>query len=286
MICSTAGVRLRGPIRHHGRLTSLDREDRHWDTKVTKHLEVTDSLTVGAQIIDWADHVSLKALVAQQAATIATMQNTISSLQSSTNFYGTVRYLYLLMPPPRSRATPVRPTLASSASGDPSRRRCLGAQKAFVFKMDSWRHPDHSHLLDHQLPGETGFGAAVALSATHLVVGAPSLVNADGAKKVFVFKMDSNGDIPTTATSSITSYTGESYFGYAVALSATHLVVGASANKAFVFKMDSNGDIPTTATSSITSYTSEANFGSAVALSATNLVVGANGAKKAFVFKK
>ena len=44
---------------------------------------------MGAQIIDWADHVSLKALVAQQAATIATMQNAILS-QSSTNYYGTL----------------------------------------------------------------------------------------------------------------------------------------------------------------------------------------------------
>ena len=61
--------------------------------------------------------------------------------------------------------------------------------------------------------------SSVALSATHLVVGA--------AGKAFIFKKDGSGDIPTTATASITAYTGESGFGGSrVALSDTHLMVG------------------------------------------------------------
>ena len=113
-------------------------------------------------------------------------------------------------------------------------------------------------------------------------------MGAPGAAKVFIFKLDSNGDIPTTATAIIDAYTSESGFGVAVSLSATHLAVGAyNAAKAFIFKLDSNGDIPTTATAIIDGYTSDAHFGCAVSLSATHLAVGAaDSAKKVFIFKK
>merc|ERR1711907_713405 len=78
--------------------------------------------------------------------------------------------------------------------------------------------------------GETYFGRSLALSDTHLVVGAYS------AKKVFLFKRDASGEIPLTASAVILSYTGETHFGYSLALSATHLVVSASgAKKVFLF---------------------------------------------------
>merc|ERR1712100_418181 len=83
---------------------------------------------------------------------------------------------------------------------------------------------------------------------------------------------------PTTATTSITGYTGEGQFGFATALSETHLVVGAwAAKKAYIFKKDGSGNYPTTATASITAYTADAYFGVWLALSETHLVVGAEG---------
>ena len=128
---------------------------------------------------------------------------------------------------------------------------------------------------------DAGFGSAVALSSTHLVVAA-SL-----AQSAFVYKKDGSGNFPNVTTSSIIAYTGKSGFGCALALSATHLVVGASGTKkAFVFRIGSSGTIPGTATTVLGGYTGEAGFGGAVALSETLLVVSASTANKVFAFTK
>ena len=61
---------------------------------------------MGAQNINWTDHVSLKALVAQQAATIATAQSTISSLQSTVSaLQGTVAAVQSMMTGVQSNLT-------------------------------------------------------------------------------------------------------------------------------------------------------------------------------------
>ena len=67
---------------------------------------------------------------------------------------------------------------------------------------------------------ESSFGSAVALSATHLVVGA------EGSNKIFIFNKDAKGNIGSTANAIIAEES--SFFGSSVALSSTHLVVGAA----------------------------------------------------------
>jgi len=162
-------------------------------------------------------------------------------------------------------------------------------KKVWIFKKDGSGNypatvPASATAIIDGYTAHAGFGWSLALSETHLAVGSGSKSGA-GDLKVWIFKKNGSGDYPTTATTTITST--ETHFGYALALSSTHLVVGAyGAKKAFIFKKDGSGDYPTTATASLTGFTGEVDFGFSVALSETHLVIGAPGSKKAAIFKK
>ena len=142
--------------------------------------------------------------------------------------------------------------------------------------------------------GEEGFGHAVALSTTHLVVSAGGNSSPAPAKKLFIFKKDGSGDFGASATSTIDSYTTHVGFGNTVAMSETHLVVGTAqipccaggSGQAFIFKKKANGDLPTSATSIITAYANVSGFGYAMAISTTHLAITALGARSVYVFKK
>ena len=75
--------------------------------------------------------------------------------------------------------------------------------------------------------GEHGFGVSVALSSTHLVVGAA------GTQKAFVFRKNDAGDYPTIATTIITTYTAQRWFGIRLALSSTYCVITNRENSGF-----------------------------------------------------
>jgi len=191
--------------------------------------------------------------------------------------------------------------LAVSAGSRPE--RWTAANKVFLFKKDAGGDIPiiATQVIDKYTltasGGSSGFGNAMALSATHLVVGGRVNPSVD----VYVFRMDSSGAFPTTATTIIlgtdhkifqgTSNEKVSYiFGLRLSLSDNHLAIAADGNingrRVWLFSKNAAGDFPSKATSTINGYTGEDNFGSAIALSGTQLVVGANSAKAAFVFFK
>jgi hypothetical protein len=108
------------------------------------------------------------------------------------------------------------------------------------------------------------------------------VVGADTAKKAFIFKND-GGTWGTTAAFNLDQNTGDTDFGYEVALTDNWMVVGAhSARKAFIFKND-GGTWGTTAAFNLDQNTTK--FGVSVALTDNWASVGANDANKAFLFK-
>jgi len=119
------------------------------------------------------------------------------------------------------------------------------------------------------------FGQSVAISATHVVVGASSDDDSSGSAYIF----ESDGGF----VAKLTAPDGESYdyFGQSVAISATHVVVGArydddngsSSGSAYIFESDGGFVAKLTAPDGkIKDF-----FGSSVAISATHVVVGAHG---------
>merc|ERR1719502_2096927 len=177
--------------------------------------------------------------------------------------------------------------------------------KLFLFKKDgSGNYPTTATTTITAYTGEAGFGGHMALSSTHLVVG---IEGPYGGEKVFIFKKDSSGDYPTTATTILTNVKQGR-----LALSETHLVVpapyvdprnthdygtfdphtglpsnpytGPIPSKALlIFKKDSFGDYPTTATANVTG-TSE--FARQLALSSTHLMVHEHSdPERIYVFK-
>merc|ERR1712100_378917 len=172
--------------------------------------------------------------------------------------------------------------VATSGSRDPQLVNDHGG-KLFLFKKDgSGNYPTTATTNITAYTGQGGFGGHLALSSTHGVVG---IDGPDGGEKVFIFKKDSSGDYPTTATTILTNVRQGR-----LALSETHLVVkapyvdpyathdhsqgpytGPMPNKALlIFKKDSFGDYPTTATANVTG---SSEFRSDFALSSTHLMV-------------
>eukprot|EP00854_Cymbomonas_tetramitiformis_P027008 gene27008-33223_t len=124
------------------------------------------------------------------------------------------------------------------------------------------------------------YGCSVALSSTHLVVGAPyddDLGSSSGS--VYVFSVSDSGAL---FLHKVTANDGSSRdkFGKSVALSSTHLVVGANGDddlgSVYVYSVSDSG---ATFLQKVTANDGSSNdyFGTSVALSGTHLVVGASG---------
>eukprot|EP00854_Cymbomonas_tetramitiformis_P027854 gene27854-34411_t len=118
------------------------------------------------------------------------------------------------------------------------------------------------------------FGGCVALSETHLVVGARGDYDLVSLGSVYVYSVTDSG---ATYLQKVKADDGNSVnFGFSVALSDTHLVVGTSGYAVYVYSMSNSG---ATFVQKITvnDGSSGDKFGERVALSGTHLVVGAYG---------
>eukprot|EP00854_Cymbomonas_tetramitiformis_P021511 gene21511-25872_t len=117
------------------------------------------------------------------------------------------------------------------------------------------------------------FGYSVALSGTHLVVGA----HKDDSGSVYLYSIT---DSEATFLQKVTSYDGSSgdYFGNSVALSGPHLVVGAPYDddrrgSVYVYNVTDSGATFVQKVTATDMSTGDG-FGYSVALSGTHLVVG------------
>ena len=118
------------------------------------------------------------------------------------------------------------------------------------------------------------FGSSVAMSDTKIVVGALQAITS-GIQKgaAYVYNTDGTGEVKITATDGVNF----DYFGVAVAISDTKIVVGASEDDSargsvYIFNTDGTGELKIPGSS--TSFAGD-DFGSSVAISDTKVVVGA-----------
>lgn len=154
--------------------------------------------------------------------------------------------------------------------GGPFYGHMVQSRKLWIFKIDGAGNVPTTHTAVIDPPSYRSYNShntPLGLSATHLVVGDPD------AKKAYIFKVDGAGNLPTTATAEINSYTGETLFATSLALSATNLVIGTK-TKAWIFKVDGTGEIPTTATATLGTGETFPEDLEAMDLSSNHLVLG------------
>ncbi|MGO9913038.1 MAG: hypothetical protein ACLPQS_18005 [Acidimicrobiales bacterium] len=173
-------------------------------------------------------------------------------------------------------------------AGAPDHANDAGRAYVFAKTASGWRQA--TELKGTDTVADDDFGAAVAISGTTIVVGAPG--HAEDAGRVYVFAKTASGreQVAELTGSDTADYDG---FGYAVAISGTTMVVGAPGRtfgegRAYVFTEQAGGWRQLAELSG--SDTAPADqFGAAVAISGTTLVVGAYGhahdAGSAYVFE-
>jgi hypothetical protein len=114
-----------------------------------------------------------------------------------------------------------------------------------------------------------------------------AIVGAYGENKAFLFQNNGGtwGTTPAFALYQNTGNTGESGFGYSVALTDQWAIVGAfEAKEAFLFK-NNGGTWGTSPAFTLVPNTAESVFGNSVSLTDQWAIVGAYGANKAFLFQ-
>ena len=120
------------------------------------------------------------------------------------------------------------------------------------------------------------FGVSVAMSDTHVVVGAWADDDAgSNSGSVYIYNLDGTGEVKITASDG----TVNDYFGQTVAMSDTHIVVGAIADddagsasgSVYVYNTDGTGEVKITASDAA----ENDQFGTSVAVTDTKVVVGA-----------
>lgn len=117
------------------------------------------------------------------------------------------------------------------------------------------------------------FGSSVALTETKIIVSAPfdnqSGLNVSGA--IYIYNLDGTGEIKVTAGTPIAN----SYFGYDVDATATHIVVGARTENtkgaAYIYNIDGTGEVRVEG-SDLGAYDY---FGTSVAINSTKVLIGA-----------
>ena len=115
------------------------------------------------------------------------------------------------------------------------------------------------------------FGASVAISDTHIVVGAYDSTSGKGA--AYIYNLDGTGEQKITASDGA----GGDNFGNSVAIQGDKIAVGApyhGGGSAYVYNLDGTGEQKITASAGAASGD---NFGMCVAISGTKVIVGAQG---------
>ena len=122
------------------------------------------------------------------------------------------------------------------------------------------------------------FGTSVAVTDTHIVVGAPRDDDAGSSSgSAYIYNLDGTGEVKITASDGAR----DDYFGQSVAISGTKVIVGAwgnddagsSSGSAYVYNLDGTGEQKITASDAAQSD----QFGTSVAISDTKIVVAASG---------
>ncbi len=159
------------------------------------------------------------------------------------------------------------------------------AGSAYVYDLNSATPPVPVLALDNPgLPGSHLFGASVAISGTHVVVGVPyDDTGALGAGRAYVY--DLNSPTPGVPLLALDNPNPSPYdrFGNAVAISGAFVVVGArgadrgavDAGRAYVFDLTSATQMEPVALLNNPTPTTIEEFGYAVAISGTRVVIGA-----------
>ena len=120
------------------------------------------------------------------------------------------------------------------------------------------------------------FGATVAMSDTHIVVGAQRTADAGSMSgSAYVYNLDGTGEQKITASDAAAG----DYFGGSVAISDTKVVVGAwadddagsSSGSVYVYNLDGTGEVKITASDAA----QNDRFGFSVAVTDTKIIVGA-----------
>jgi hypothetical protein len=175
--------------------------------------------------------------------------------------------------------------LVVGATGDSTGGISSGS--AYVYELDSNTPMVPTAVLNNPNPGPSDyFGNAVAISGTRVVVGALR-DDTSGSDSGSAYVYDLTGATPTlpVATLSNPSPAASDYFGKAVAISGTHVVVGANkddtggSNSGSAYVYDMAGDTPALPTTTLNNPTPAANdeYGISVSISGMRIVVGAYG---------
>ena len=118
------------------------------------------------------------------------------------------------------------------------------------------------------------FGRSVAMSNTHVVVGAPYDNGIRGS--AYVYNTDGTGEVKITASDAA----GSDHFGWSVAMSDTHIVVGAFGNddagsntgSVYIYNLDGTGQVKIVASDAF-----NGSFGRSVAIQGDKIIVGMPG---------
>ena len=163
----------------------------------------------------------------------------------------------------------------------------ISAGSAYVYELDSTTPMVPTAVLNNPNPGPSDyFGNAVAISGTRVVVGA-LFDDTTGSDSGSAYIYDLVGVAPTLpiATLSNPSPADGDFFGKAVAISGTRVVVGANkddtgvSNSGSAYVYDVASDTPALPTTILNNPTPSANdeYGISVSISGMRLVVGAYG---------
>jgi hypothetical protein len=163
--------------------------------------------------------------------------------------------------------------LAVAAKAEPN-----GECAVYVYDLDAVEPTTVTHTL---LSGGNGSRASVVMLGTRIVVGVPASIANGYFGKSFVYELTSGTPATPVLTLENPTPAADDYFGAAVAISATRIVVGApqddtatkDAGLAYLYDASAATATPTTTLEAQTLATLD-HFGTHVALSGSLLVVG------------
>ena len=136
---------------------------------------------------------------------------------------------------------------------------------------------------------EANFGNAVAITATHALIGAQnynSSSSVTSSGNAYLYSISNGTWTNLLGTTGAPDAQADAKFGSAVALSATHALIGAEdfhysstadSGNAFLYTINGGSWLDLRGTTGAPTAQADANFGSAVALSATHALIGARG---------
>jgi hypothetical protein len=236
----------------------------YWRLKVFARQRFSPTLIM---IVFAANALVLRAAAQVPDALLYTLEDPSTNLQSHAH---------------QGHSVAVNGNVAVTGSPDASRS---GTGGGVVKVYDATSGAVQMILLNPSGGGDVDFGAALALSGTRLVVGAPwENAGADNAGIAYVYEL--TGSTPTVPVLTLTnpSPTASDEFGYAVAVSGTRVVVGAylddtgAANTGIAYVFDTASATPTIPMLTLTNPVPRVgdNFGISVGIAGTRIVIGAH----------